>query len=178
MLQASLKPQDVLVLAKLVTGPGRRPTMALLAADLGLSSSQVHASLRRLEKSRLIAPPADGGRPLAHAVEEFLIYGLKYAFPAQRGEITRGIPTAHAAPPLDRHFAPGADLPPVWPDPEGEVRGTSLDPLHKMVPFAIRRDPALYELLAMLEALRDGRARERQLAERELTTRLRRLLHV
>ena len=177
MLQASLKPQDVLVLAKLITGDRRRPAMAVLASDLGLSSSQVHASLKRLEKSRLVAGSADGGRPIVHAVEEFLLYGLKYVFPAQRGEVTRGIPTAHAAPPLDRHFAPGADLPPVWPDPEGEVRGASLDPLHKMVPFAIRKDPALYELLALVEALRDGRARERQLAERELTTRLRRLLH-
>jgi len=177
MLQQSLKPQDVLVLAKLVTAPGRRPTMAQLAADLSLSSSQIHASLKRLETSRLIASAADGGRPLVHAVEEFLIYGLKYMFPAQRGEVTRGLPTAHAAPPLDRHFSPGADLPPVWPDPEGEVRGTSLEPLHKMVPAAVRKDPALYELLALVEALRDGRARERQLAERELTTRLRRLLH-
>ena len=177
MLQSSLKPQDVLVLAKLVTGHGRRSTMAVLASELGLSSSQVHASLKRLEKSRLVAAPADGGRPIVHAVEEFLIYGLKYAFPAQRGEVTRGIPTAHAAPPLNRHFAPGADLPPVWPDPHGEVRGTSLDPVHKMVPMAIRKDPALYELLSLIEALRDGRARERQLAERELATRLRRLLH-
>lgn len=178
MLQSALRPQDVLVLAKLVvTGPGRRPPIAQLAASLGLSSSQVHASLKRLERSRLIAPTADGGQPLSHAVEEFLIYGLKYAFPAQRGEITRGIPTAHAAPPLNRHFAPGPDLPPVWPDPEGEVRGTSLDPLHKMVPAAVRKDPHLYEFLALLESLRDGRARERQLAERELTTRLRRLLH-
>jgi len=176
MIQQSLKPQDVLVLAKLITGQARRPTMAQLASELGLSSSQIHASLKRLEKSRLIAAPADGGRPLVHAVEQFLIYGLKYVFPAQRGEITRGIPTAHAAPPLNRHFAP-ADLPPVWPDPDGEVRGTSLDPFHKMVPVAIRKDPALYELLALIEALRDGRARERQLAERELTTRLRRLLH-
>lgn len=177
MLQASLKPQDVLVLAKLITGHGRRPTMAQLASDLGLSSSQVHGSLKRLEKSRLIASPADGGRPIVHAVEEFLIYGLKYVFPAQRGEVTRGIPTAHAAPPLDRHFPPGHDLPPVWPDPNGEVRGTSVDPLHKMVPVAIRKDPALYELLSLIETLRDGRARERQLAERELATRLRRLLH-
>lgn len=151
--------------------------MAQLAANLGLSSSQIHASLKRLEKSRLIAAPADGGSPLVHAVEEFLLYGLKYAFPAQRGEITRGIPTAHAAPPLNQHFAAAGDLPPVWPDAEGEVRGTGLDPLHKMVPVAIRKDPPLYEFLALIDAIRDGRARERQLAERELTTRLRRLLH-
>jgi hypothetical protein len=151
--------------------------MAQLGADLSLSSSQIHASLKRLEKSRLIAGTRDGGRPLLKPVEEFLIHGLKYAFPAQRGEVTRGIPTAHAAPPLNEHIAPGADLPPVWPDPEGKIRGTSLDPLHKMVPAAVRKDPVLYELLSLIDALRDGRVRERQLAERELTSRLRTLLN-
>jgi hypothetical protein len=34
----------------------------------------------------------------------------------------------------------------------------------------------LHELLALLDALRDGRVRERQLAEKELSARLRSLL--
>jgi len=34
------------------------------------------------------------------------------------------------------------------------------------------RDPQLYELLALLDALRDGRARERALAAKELGSRL------
>ena len=177
MLQSSLRPQDVFVLAKLVASGAPRPTMAQLGADLSMSSSQIHASLKRLEKSHLIAASREGGRPLLKAVEEFLIHGVKYAFPAQRGEVTRGIPTAYAGPPLDEHIAPGADLPPVWPDPAGKVRGTSLDPLHKMIPAAIRKDPALYELLSLIDALRDGRVRERQIAERELTSRLRKRLH-
>ena len=110
-------------------------------------------------------------------VEEFLIHGVKYAFPAQRGEVTRGIPTAHAAPPLSAQIAAGADLPPVWPAAEGEVRGTSFEPLHKMVPVAALKDPTLYALLALIDALRDGRVRERRIAERELVGRLRSLLH-
>jgi hypothetical protein len=110
------------------------------------------------------------------AVEEFLIHGVKYAFPAQRGEITRGMLTAYAAPPLSNQIASNGDLAPVWPDPDGEVRGATLEPLHKTVPKAARKDPALYELLALVDALRDGRARERQLAEKELSVRLRRLL--
>ena len=59
------------------------------------------------------------------------------------------------------------DLPPVWPDPDGEVRGATLEPLHKAAPKAARRDPALHELLALIDALRDGRVRERQMAEKE-----------
>lgn len=173
MAQALL-PQDVLVLAKLVTYGGKRPPMAQMATDLSLSPSQVHASLKRLERSRLVAPQTN--EPHLRAVEEFLLHGVKYAFPAFRGEATRGTPTAHAAPPLNEQIADGGDPPPVWPDVEGKVRGLTLEPLHRAVSVATRKDPVLYELLALVDALRDGRVRERQIAERELTARLRRLL--
>ena len=48
-----------------------------------------------------------------------------------------------------------------------------LGPLYRTVPAAALRDPILYELLALVDALRDGRARERQLAAQELIARLR-----
>jgi DNA-binding Lrp family transcriptional regulator len=166
-----LLPQDIVVLAKLVTYRGRRPPIAQLAGDLSMSSSQVHLSLRRLERSRLIK--GKECRPLLRPVEEFLVHGVKYAFPARRGETTRGMPTAHAAPPLNQQIVRGSDLPPVWPSAEGQVRGSTFEPLHKTVPAAAAKDPALYELLALVDALRDGRTRERQAAERELTARLR-----
>jgi hypothetical protein len=169
-----LLPQDVVVLAKLVSYGGERPPIARVAGDLALSPSQVHASLKRLERSRLV--DAQTGRPLLKAVEEFLIHGVKYAFPVQRGEATRGVPTAYAAPPLSRQIVDNGDLPPVWPDPDGEGRGATLEPLHKAAPKAARKDPALHELLALIDALRDGRVRERHLAEKELSARLRRLL--
>jgi hypothetical protein len=74
---------------------------------------------------------------------------------------------------LRHQIVTGGELPPVWPDPDGEVRGGSFEPLHKAVPHAARKDPRLYELLALVDALRDGRARERQLAEKALSTLLR-----
>ena len=166
--------QDVVVLAKLVSYGGGRPPIAEVAADLALNPSQVHASLKRLERSRLV--DAQTGRPLFKAVEEFLIHGVKYAFPVQRGETTRGVPTAYAAPPLSGQIVANGDLPPIWPDPDGEVRGATLEPLHKAAPKAARKDPVLHELLALVDALRDGRVRERQLAEKELSVRLRTLL--
>jgi hypothetical protein len=171
MLQ-SLLPQDVVVLAKLVSYGGERPSIARVAGDLALSSSQVHTSLRRLARSRLVDDRT--GRPLLKAVE-FLIHGVKYAFPSQRGEATRGMATAHAAPPLNKTIVL-ADLPPVWPDAEGDVRGVTLEPLHKTAPRAARRDPVLYELLALIDALREGRVRERQLAAKALSAQLQRLL--
>jgi hypothetical protein len=173
-MPSGLLPQDVVLLAKLVACGGGRPTIAHLASDLAMSPSQVHASLKRLERSRLL--DTQTGRPLLKAVEEFLIHGVKYAFPVQRGETTRGIPTAYAAPPLSDQIAGNDDLPPVWPDPDGEVRGATLEPLHKAAPRAARKDPALHQILALIDALRDGRVRERQLAEKELGASLRRFL--
>ena len=163
------------MLVKLLSYEGRRPSMAQVGVDLVLSASEVHAALKRLAASRLISDLNDG-RPLLESVEEFLVHGVKYLFPAKRGEVTRGMLTSYAAPPLNADIV-GSDLPPVWPSPEGEHRGVSLEPLYKTVPIAARRDPGLYEILALLDALRDGRARERRLAEKHLVARLHRHAH-
>lgn len=177
MSQPNLKPQDVVVLAKLLSYESRRPPMAQVGIDLALSSSEVHAALKRLAASRLIANDLQEGRPLLESVEEFFVHGVKYAFPAKRGEVTRGMLTSYAAPPLNREISPGSDLPPVWPFPEGKDRGVTLEPLYKTVPIAASRDPFLYEILALLDALRDGRAREKRLAEKQLISRLHRHAH-
>ncbi len=161
------------MLAKLLSYEGRRPPMAQVGLDLSLSPSVIHAALKRLAVSRLVSPDADGGRPRPKAVEEFLVHAVKYVFPARRGEVTRGVLTSWAAPPLSLKIAGGSELPPVWPYPEGQHRGVSLEPLYRTVPAAALRDAILYELLVLVDALRDGRARERQLAEQELIARLR-----
>ncbi len=87
--------------------------------------------------------------------------------------MTRGIPTAHAAPPLADVVRSEGAIQPVWPFAEGEVRGISFSPLFHTVPLAAMRDRVLYELLALTDALRGGRAREREQASRLLKERLR-----
>ena len=177
MSQPCLRPQDVLVLVKLLGYRRHRPPMAQMGLELSISSSEVHAALKRLALSKLVSSVADGNRPLLQAVEEFLVHAVKYAFPARRGEVTRGVPTSYAAPPLNEQIQLGSDLPPVWPFPEGKHRGVSLEPLYKTAPAAALRDPIFYEMLALIDALREGRARERNLAEKELIERVRRQLH-
>jgi hypothetical protein len=108
---------------------------------------------------------------------EFLLHGVRYAFPAEKGALTRGVPTGYAAAPLNQWIAGGDDPPPVWPYAEGPVRGYSFTPLHKNVPQATLEDTRLYELLALVDGLRDGRARERDLAGRELKKRLEATAH-
>jgi hypothetical protein len=103
---------------------------------------------------------------------EFLLHGLRYVFPAEIGAPTRGVLTSDAAQPLKQVIIDSGDLSPVWPYPEGKVRGYSLKPLHKNVPQAALEDPRLYELLALVDALRNGRAREREIAGKELKKRL------
>lgn len=83
----------------------------------------------------------------------------RYAFPAEIGPPTRGVPTSYAAPPLSRAIADAGGLPPVWPCPDGKVRGYSFVPLHKNVPEAALADERPYELLALVDAIRNGRAR-------------------
>jgi hypothetical protein len=167
----ALKPQDVVVLLKLVRIGLKRPTYAQLASDLFMSASEVHASIRRAKASRLVYSSELGDRPNLKALEEFLIHGLKYAFPPERGGITRGVPTAAAAEPLI-HELTQEDPAPVWPFDQGTTRGYAFTPLHKSVPRAAMKDRELYELLALVDAIRDGRARERELAQHELSARL------
>jgi hypothetical protein len=94
-------------------------------------------------------------------------------FPAQHGAMTRGVPTSYAAEPLKRYIKAGDEPLPVWPDSSGAVRGATLEPLYPSVPEAAQRDSYLHELLALVDAIRDGRVRERKIAERELLARLR-----
>lgn len=58
--------------------------MAQMGAELSINSSEVHAALRRLVRSRLVSDDSDGNRPLLEAVEEFLIHGVKTARRARR----------------------------------------------------------------------------------------------
>jgi hypothetical protein len=168
-----LKPQDIVVLLKLLEYGDKRPPYAQIAKELFMSASEVHAAVQRARGARLFSRSEPGGEPNRAALEEFLIHGLKYAFPPQRGELTRGVPTGYAAEPLKSQISANGDPPPVWPYPEGKTRGYSFAPLYKSVPKAALRDAYLYEVLALVDAIRDGRARERQIAEQELKLRLR-----
>jgi len=171
----NLKAQDVLVLLKLVATHLPTWSYNILAVELGMSPSEVHAALRRAVAARLAVQINDKISPNIRNLEEFLVYGVKYVFVPDRGGITRGMPTAYAAPPLVDKFAPStAEPPPVWPDTEGEARGTAFSPIYKAAPRAARQDVQLYELLVLVDAIRDGRARERQIAVTELRERLQR----
>jgi hypothetical protein len=160
--QSSLKPGDLVVALRLALYPNE--LYERLADALTLSLSAAHRAVSRLLQSGLLLP--NERRANKSALGEFLVHGVPYAFPAQLGPETRGVPTAASLP----DFA--ADLPSesgaVWPSIEGVVRGPSLTPLHDGVPGAALRDHRLHRLLALTDALRLGGARERRIAEQLL----------
>jgi hypothetical protein len=165
-----LKPQDIFILLKLVAIGKDQWSYTSLSGDLFMSASEIHAGVRRAVAARLM--DSQRGQPQKKALEEFLIHGVKYAFPPDRGGLTRGIPTGYAAPPLKNIIAQTNEPFPVWPDPEGDARGYEFSPLYKSAPKAALKDKILYEFLALVDAIRDGRAREREIAIKELKIRL------
>jgi hypothetical protein len=171
-LQITLKPQDLMVLLKLLAVGKGPKTYADFAKALGMSASEVHASVGRARSARLVNFENDRPVVVRAALKEFLLHGAKYAFPATLGSPTRGTATAYAAAPLVTQVSQPSELPPVWPDADGDQRGISFHPLYPTAPLAARNDPVLYEFLALFDALRGGAARERQLAGKLLSERL------
>ena len=161
-----LKAQDVLVALRLALIEGFPNSYATLAEELGMSASEAHAAMRRLEEARLLDPAEKSIR--RSLLRTFLIHGVPYAFAVRVEGVTRGIPTAWAAPAFAGEFVLGDQLPPVWPDPEGLVQGLALKPLYPSAPHAAKRNEKLYTLLAAVDALRIGRARERTAAEKKI----------
>lgn len=171
--QWSLKPQDLAMAFKLVCLQGQRLPYVALGKALHLSQFEAHACMARLAGSRLLTEANGMPALVMPAFRPLVLQGAPYFFPAVRGEVTVGFPTAYGVEPLKSAVLFADDLlPPVWPHPEGPVRGNTLLPLYPKLPLAANEDMPFYELLALFDALRIGQARERELARGLLEDRL------
>ena len=154
---------------------------ASAASSEGEASAGVHVlrepqGIYRVTRKRVrrSAVPSEDVGPLdnpvrvhTQALAEFALHGAKYAFPGVRLPLAVGVPTSHSAPAFAGVFAPGStDF--VWPHPNGSVRGMGVEPLHPSAPFAAMQDAKLYDMLALFDALRVGKARERNMAMERL----------
>lgn len=156
--------QDIALLLKLAIQHGPQPQSKDVAESLSISPSEVSKSLRRCVDAGLLHIAGSDKRVNRSGLLEFLVHGLKYAFPPVRGSMARGVPTAASAEPLKSRFLEEKEPPAVWPWAEGKVRGISLAPLYKGAPKAALQDPKFYSVMALCDAIRGGRARERNLA--------------
>ena len=141
-------------------------TVRSLANSIGISKSQISLSLQRCFDVGLakLDRISDVPRTNTKALTEFIVYGLRYVFPTKLGAVTRGIATSLGAPVLDGKLMTTGELIPVWSDAQGNTKGQSVEPLFKSAPYAVRRDPELYALLALVDAIRIGQPRERNIA--------------
>lgn len=163
-----MKPQDILILLYLLTRD-EEWTQVKVAEALNISTSEVSNALNRCVETGLM--DTEKRRINKLALREFLLGGIKYAFPAKPGTEARGIATAHSASPIKEHIAEnGPNY--VWPYYKGTRRGFAVEPLYKTVPQIISNQPKLYEYLVIVDALRTGKVREVEAAIEELDKRL------
>lgn len=163
-----MKSLDVVVLCKIFSlqKAGSKWTYAQLSAGACLSVGEAHASVKRLKLSGLYDDLTKG--VIASAMEEFLIHGVKYAFPAERGSRGRGVSTSHSAPVFEGEILQSDEDAYVWPYAYGKAKGISVSPLSDGAPKAALGDRLLYDILALVDALRIGRARERNIAKEKI----------
>jgi len=99
-----LKPQDIVVLLKLLVKQKKNWSYNELAIELEMSASEVHAAIKRALEVGLAVKHDEDIWPHSRNLEEFIVHGLQYVFVPKRGELTRGLATAYAAAPLNEHI--------------------------------------------------------------------------
>lgn len=157
-----IKPQDILVMMKLIVRPSI--SQKELAEQLFISQAEISHGLKRLKASGLMSSE---GMIIQEASLEFLVHALKYIVPAELGAPSAGIPTSFAHPDF-KFVRYSPDEINVWPYAEGKKRGISLIPIYPTLPQACTLDENLYKLSSLVEMIRSGRARERQIGSDEL----------
>ena len=70
-----LKPQDIVILLKLVALGPQPWSYQSLAGELAMSPSEVHSGIRRATQARLFDPHRH--IPILKALQEFLVHGLR-----------------------------------------------------------------------------------------------------
>ncbi len=159
-----MRPQDLVILLKIIAKGKEEWFMKDIAYELGISNSEVSESLNRSVIAGLIA--SDKKMVMKLALLEFLKFGLKYVYPQRPTGLVRGVVTAHSAEPLVNSIQ--SDEVYVWSYAKGKNRGFAIEPLHSKVPEAALKDSMLHELLALVDSIRVGNVREQKIAIEEL----------
>jgi len=170
-----LEPLDLIVVLKMAAArrPGAEDRCSVrdLASALAVPKSNIQRSMKRLVAQSLVVVGPDGRRVNRLNARDLFVHGVRWLAPAKVGKVVLGLPTAHAASPL-ASLLPGDVDPVVIPLEEGPVRGRSVTPIHPSAPAAAKNDQKLHELLAIVDGIRIGGAREREVAAAALQARL------
>jgi len=160
----ALKPQDVFVACQLAIWEGEKWTYVQLAERLHLSPSGVFEALGRCRAAKLVASTNQGAQVVGQRLFDYLIHGVPTSFYPRKLEVVRGIATATFSPLFRARFTKDGDIPIVWPYAKGKDMGEGLIPLYPTIPIACSQNQPLYNIMAAVDILRVGRAREREAA--------------
>ncbi len=159
-----IRPQDIVILLKILSLE-KEPWLAKdLASSLFLSGSEVSESLNRSGYAGLLDTQKKRVQKLNF--QDFIIYGLKFVFPQHPGAQLRGMPTGISHPRLRSKFPTETKL--IWPDPDGNEFGLSIEPFYEKQVKAAKADNKLYYQLCLIDMIRLGKPREVNFAREEL----------
>lgn len=161
-----MRPQDIMVLLKMVDYGNQEWQNVDLAKSLDLSQAEVSNVLERCRIARLVND--NKRRVNTVSLLEFLQHGLPFVFPAITSAPKRGVLTGVSSEPMASLIVSDKDKF-VWPFPKGNARGISVSPLYSTVPEVSQRDPGMHELLSLVDCLRMGKVREKEIATKLLS---------
>jgi hypothetical protein len=162
LLLVMVKDSDVYVLSGLLVHDGAWSYRSL-AGLLHVPHPVVQRALERAKGADLYS--VDRREVHLPHFEEFALHALRFVVPTRLGSLTAGVLAAWAVEPMASAIrSSGDEPPPVWPYARGRVRGQAIEPLHSAAPEAVENWPELGEVLALLDSLRAGDVRVRQVA--------------
>lgn len=157
-----MRPQDIAVLLKIILSKPDWMNKEI-AEGLFLSPAEISYSLQRSALAELL--DQSKRKVMRNTFLEFIQYGLPRVFPAIKGAIAIGIPTAYSSPVMSAYLMTNQfNEVVIWPYAEGEARGESISPLYPNAVKAALKDPELYELFSLVDVMRLGKVREKEIA--------------
>ena len=163
-----MRPHDVAILLKIACKGRQNWLMKDLSYELGISASEISESINRSVIAGLLGSDKKSLNKLA--LLDFLKAGLPYVYPQQPGALVKGMAAAHSPPPLNKKITSDEHF--VWHYANGNVRGSAITPLHPKIPEACIKDAKFYEFMALTDAIRVGKVRERKIAFEMLKERI------
>jgi hypothetical protein len=167
-----VRPTDLYVLIGVLASGREAAPLRDLAGQLSLDHTVVRRALNNAESAGLYR--AETRHVNLPGFEDLAAHAARFVAPAPLGALSAGVPAAWGAEPISRLVRQAADEPlPVWPSARGRVRGQAIAPLHPSAVEAAARNPRVSALLSILDSLRAGDVRVREVAAAELRRELR-----
>lgn len=159
MKHNGMRPHDIVVLCQIAVSNDEWKSTDI-AASLFISPAEISYSLQRSGQAGLI--DLNQRKVFRRTLLDFVRFGLPFVFPAVRGPIMIGVPTAYSAPVIKKFFGVREYL--VWEHEDGTERGESIAALYPNAPKAALANREIYDTLALLDVMRIGKVREKEIA--------------